>query len=102
MKSTVYRKKYTDQYVHFASHHPKHQKLGVVRTLMNRCEPITTEEADKKGEVKHLIGALRICGCPSWALKKVPDNAKEKIKTNSRTQKKLQESSGYPICRGSL
>ena len=28
---------------------PKHQTLGVVRTLMNRCEPITTEEAGQEG-----------------------------------------------------
>ena len=48
VKSTVYRKKtHTDQYLNFASHHPKHQKLGVVRTLMNRCETITSEEGDK-------------------------------------------------------
>ena len=43
VKSTVYRKKtHTDQYLNVASHHPKHQKLGVVRMLMNRCETITT------------------------------------------------------------
>ena len=46
---TVYRKKtYTDQDLNIASHHPKHQKLGVVRTPMNRCETIPTEEVDKK------------------------------------------------------
>jgi len=27
-----------------------YQKLGVVRTLMNRCETITTEKGDKKEE----------------------------------------------------
>ena len=51
---SVYRKKmHTDLYLNFASHHPKHQKLGVV---MNRCEMITTEE-DKQEEMEHLRGA---------------------------------------------
>ncbi len=88
MKSTVYRKKtHTGQYLIFASHHPKHQKLGVVRTLMNRCETITSEEGDKKEEMEHLRGALRVCGYPSWALKKVTDSSKRK-KTNKKTKDK--------------
>ena len=79
VKSTVYRKKtHTDQYLNFASHHPKHQKLGVVRTLMHRCETITSEEGDKKEEVEHLREALRVCGYPSWALNKVTDSCKKK------------------------
>ena len=88
VKSTVYRKKtHTDQYLNFASHHSKHQKLGVVRTLMHRCETITSEEGDKKEEVEHLREALRVCGNPSWALNKVTDSCKKKKnkkKTNDR------------------
>ena len=80
VKSTVYRKKtHSDQYVNFASHHPKHKKLGVVRRLMNRCEPITIKETDKKGELKLM---RRVCGYPFWALKK-----RRTISTN-RTQKR--------------
>ena len=49
MKSTVYREiTHTDQYLNFASQQPIHQKLGVVRPLMNRCETITTEEGRTK------------------------------------------------------
>ena len=89
VKSTVYRKKtHTDQYLNFASHHPKHQKLGVVRTLMHRCETITSEEGDKKEEVEHLREALRVCGYPSWALNKVTDSSKKKKK------KKMTEITG--------
>ena len=81
MKSTVYRKKWhIDQYLKYASHHPKHQKLGVVRTLMIRRETITSEEGDKKEEVEHLRGALRVCGYPSWALNKVTYSTKKKKK----------------------
>ena len=75
VKSTVYRKKtHTDQYLNFASHHPKHQT-------------ITSEEGDKKEEVEHLREALRVCGYPSWALNKVTDSCKKKKnkkKTNDR------------------
>ena len=76
VKSTVCRKKtHTDQYLNFMSHHPRHQKLGVVRTIMSRCEVITSEEEHKKEE-EYLKGVLIRCGCPSWALKKVKENKK--------------------------
>ena len=85
VKSTVYRKKmHTDQYLNFASHQPKHQKLGVVITLMNRCETITSEDGDKKEEVEHLRGALRVCGYPSWALNKVTFSSKKKMNNNKK------------------
>ena len=85
MKSTVYRKKtHTDQYLNFASHHPKQQKLGVVRTLMHRSETITSEEGDKKEEVEHFREALRVCGYPSWALNKVTDSCKKKKNKNKQ------------------
>ncbi|KAK2181054.1 hypothetical protein NP493_412g02011 [Ridgeia piscesae] len=60
VKFTLQRKKtHTDQHLNFASHQPKHQKLGIVRALMNRCDTITTEEGDKKCEMKHMRGVLR-------------------------------------------
>ena len=75
VKSAVYRSKtHTDQYLNFTSYHPRLQKLGVVRTLMNMCEMITSEEGDKKEEGEHLKGAIRRCGYPSWALKNETKN----------------------------
>ena len=41
------------------SHHPLHQKLGVIRTLLNRCENVVTEEEDRRQEVEHITSALK-------------------------------------------
>ena len=78
---------HTDQYLNVVCHHPKHQKLGVVRTLRDRCETITTEEGDKKEEVEHL-SIVRVGGYSPSALKRVTDYTKEKKKTKSRTKNK--------------
>ena len=48
VKLCIYRKKtHTDQYLQFSSHHPLHQKLGVIRTLLDRNDSIVTEEEDR-------------------------------------------------------
>jgi len=55
IKLLVYRKKnHTDQYLNYMSHHPLHQKLGVIRTLLNRCENVVTEEEDRRQEEEHI------------------------------------------------
>ncbi|XP_072028085.1 uncharacterized protein [Amphiura filiformis] len=65
VKLMVYRKAtHTDQYLNFRSHHPLHQKLGVVRTLLHRKNKIVTEEQDKVEEETHIKGALQNCGYP--------------------------------------
>ena len=43
VKLLVYRKK-THTYLDFSSHHPLHQKLGVIRTLLDRCHSLVTED----------------------------------------------------------
>ena len=49
VKLLVYRKKsHTDQYLNFGSHHPLNHKLAVIRTLLDRCYSIVTEEDDRK------------------------------------------------------
>ncbi len=102
VKSTVYRKKtHTDQYLNFASHHPRHQKIGVVRTLLNRCEAITSEEGDKKEEEDHLRAALGACGYPPWALKKAAEGKKrEKEDKGKNPEKKFKSQVVIPYVEG--
>ena len=51
VKLLVYRKKsHTDQYLNFSSHHPLNHKLAVIRTLLERCYSVVTEEDDRKKE----------------------------------------------------
>ena len=61
IKLQVYRKPtHTDQCLNYQSHHPVHQKLGVVRTLMDRKDHIVTKEEDKINEEKKVVEALKI------------------------------------------
>ena len=50
---------------------------------------MVSREEDKESERKHLETALRHCGYPPWALKKVED--KEKIKKNEKKKKNEEE-----------
>ena len=68
----VYRKKtHTDQYLDFRSNHPLHHKLGVVRTLLDRNDAITSKQSDKEKEEEHVRKALSRCGYPKWAMERV-------------------------------
>ncbi|XP_072023428.1 uncharacterized protein, partial [Amphiura filiformis] len=56
--------------IQFSSHHPLHQKLGVVRTLLDRSESLVTEETDRQKEETNIREALSGCGYPDWSKKK--------------------------------
>ncbi len=72
IKLLVYRKAtHTDQYLNFNSHHPLHQKLGVVRTLLDRKEKIVSEDHDKEEEEKKIKTARHRCGYPDWCIDRV-------------------------------
>ena len=50
--------------MNFDSHHPLRHKLGVIRTLLDKCEIIVTDDEDRKSEVEHIRKALSLCGYP--------------------------------------
>ena len=51
VKLLVYRENtYTNQYLDFNLQHFLYQKMGVVRTLMNKCDKIVLNEADRRKE----------------------------------------------------
>jgi len=61
-----------------ASHHPLNHKLAVIRTLLERCYSIVTEEDDRKKEEKHVAKALSKCGYPPWTINRVKQDIMEK------------------------
>ena len=91
MKLLVYRKKtHTDQYLNFMSHHPLHQKVGVIRTLLNRCENLVTEEVDRRQEEEHITSALKKCSYPAWSIRKAKKDMQNMgdIRIKKASQKK--------------
>ena len=91
VKLMVYRKPtHTDQYLNYDSHHPLHQKLGVIRTLHDRMENIVTEQQDREDEEKKVHKALKTCGYPDWTFDKVKDK-KEQKRLKDSTKKKDEE-----------
>ena len=56
-------KTHTNQYLQFSSHHPLHQKLEVIRTVLDRNESIGTEEEDRQFEEEHSRKHLSVCVC---------------------------------------
>ena len=94
VKLQVYRKKtHIDQYLNFASQHPLHQKLGVVRTLRDRKESIVTEEIDKQQEEDRIKHALSQCGYPSWTISKVKQQMNDKSKNKGKKKDTDKEKS---------
>ena len=94
IKLLVYRKKtHTDQYLKFFSHHPLQHKLSVVRTLLDRCFNLVSEEKDRQAEEKHIKDALSHCGYPPWSIKRVKNDImkkKDQECTNKRKKKKSE------------
>ena len=102
LSTKVYRKAtHTDQYLQFTSAHPLHQKLGVIRSLLDRKDSVITSEVEKTKEDKHLETVLQANGYQKWTInmakrqksesEKRKDGKKNKSKDNNQnnTRRKL-------------
>ena len=69
--TSVYRKPtYTDQYLHYFSHHPLCCKLGIVRTLTKRARILSSDETLLQQELQHLEKALINNSYPQHVLRR--------------------------------
>ena len=69
---------HTDKYLNFNSHHPLHQKLGVVRTLFDRANSLIMTEENRFTEINNLKAILRLCDYRDWTFRQVERMMKAK------------------------
>ena len=86
----------------FPPSHPT--QMGVVRTLMERCKNIVTEETDRAEEEEHIKSALRNCGYPDWTFKKVKSQMEKPPKKRNQDKPKEERCRGLvlTLCAGSV
>ena len=66
LSTTIYRKPtHTYRYLHYTSHHPKHQKLTVAKTLLSRENTHITDKTQKHSELQNIRSTLRLNGFPT-------------------------------------
>jgi len=92
VKLLVYRKKsHTDQYLNCSSRHPLNHKVAAIRTLLERCYSILTEESGQKKKEAHVAKALSKCGYPPWTIDRVKQDIVEKpLKDEAKKVKKTR------------
>ena len=70
LTTSIYKKPtHTDRYLHHTSHHPKHRKLTVTKTLLNRVETHIshTDKNQKSGELWNIRSTPQLNGFPTRA-----------------------------------
>ena len=71
LSTTVYRKPtHTGNFLQFSSHHPLHQKMGVVRTLSHRANVVCSDQEARKQELGTIHDSLSACNYPEWVIKR--------------------------------
>ena len=71
LTTTVYRKPtHTGSFLKYDSHHPLHQKLGVVRTLSHRARVVCSDTSARQKELDNIKDSLSNCDYPEWIIRK--------------------------------
>ena len=83
------KKTHPDQYLDFNSQHPLDQKLGVVRTLMDRKDNIVTEQNDREEEDQRIKKVLAECNYPKWAMDRVQQQMQSKHHKKKKSTNKM-------------
>ena len=102
IKLLVYWKKtHTDQYLNFRSHHPLDQELGVIKTLLDRCNNIVIDPEDRRKEEAYITKALQECGYPKWTIrtiKKKQQNQRRKTKDEKKETSRCPDDGYTTVC----
>ena len=83
-------------YLNNHSHHPLHQKLGVIKTLFDRKDNIVTENQDKVAEEQNVEEALKVCGYPEWTFEKVKGQM-HVVKPKKKRRKDIGQNKGMVV-----
>ena len=87
--SSCIKRAHTDKYLNFSSHHPLHQKLGVIKTLLDRCNNILTDPEDRQKEEEHITKARQECGYPKCTIRKIREKQQnQRRKTKNKNNEK--------------
>ena len=66
LSTIIYRKPtHTNRYLYYTSHHPKHQKLTVAKTLLSRVNTHIMDKTQKHSELQNIRYTFRLNGFPT-------------------------------------
>jgi len=67
------------------------RSLGVIRTLLNRCQNVVTEEEDRRQEEEHITSALKKCSYPARSIRKANKTRRTRVIKESRKPVRKKE-----------
>ena len=95
LATSIFKKRtHTDRYLHFNSHHPKHQKLTVAKTFYNRIDTHISDNSERLQHSKDIKNTLLLNGFPRKYARLQPP------RDNSSPQPEYESFTCLPYIRG--